>query len=563
MKELTYNNESYIFIDEILLGTSQYLFLFNSSSNELKCIKKNTWKEYNIDSSFLPWENNKITIIEHFINKINFYISNSTNIDINSIVKSINKFKFYVLESDLKFYIKDKTPYLLNDNSLNNLDLFLDKTIEITSITTNIKLEPLSTTRPLSYRNKLYSIICKININNTHYCLGLDNSQVEFKFFIEVNNLSYKPLNSSNGISDTIIIYFNNILNEKLKTITMVNVNLVLETVNKFIFYLNESDLKFAILNNQLNEKSISDLNIFLNQTVVVGSTKIETFEPIAKDSYFQKEKKKKKFNIYTFIMIASVIIVGIGCYFLVRWFFDGAKTNKINDDIKDKVEVKKSDGGEAVNPPDEGSVDETALSDYWRYMKMDLISVDFDELLKINSDTVGWIKVNGTNINYPIVQSGDNDYYLHHAFNGSYNNAGWIFADKRNDLSNLSKNTIIYGHGRLDTTMFGSLKNILTSDWYNNSNNHIIKLSTPSENTLWQVFSVYSIEAESYYITTDFPTTNQYEKFLTTLKERSVFNFSADVNTNDKVLTLSTCQDNYNHRVVMHAKLIKKETRN
>ena len=85
MKELTYNNESYIFIDEILLGTSQYLFLFNSSSNELKCIKKNTWKEYNIDSSFLPWENNKITIIEHFINKINFYINNITNIDINFI----------------------------------------------------------------------------------------------------------------------------------------------------------------------------------------------------------------------------------------------------------------------------------------------------------------------------------------------------------------------------------------------------------------------------------------------------------------------------------------------
>ena len=109
---------------------------------------------------------------------------------------------------------------------------------------------------------------------------------------------------------------------------------------------------------------------------------------------------------------------------------------------------------------------------------------------------------------------------------------------------------------------MFGSLKNILESSWYNDKNNYIIRLSTPTENTMWQVFSVYTIEKESYYITTNFQTEAEYSEFLNTMKSRSNVNFSATVNPSDKVLTLSTCKDNFGSRVVMHAKLIKRESR-
>ena len=66
------------------------------------------------------------------------------------------------------------------------------------------------------------------------------------------------------------------------------------------------------------------------------------------------------------------------------------------------------------------------------------------------------------TNINYPVVQTNDNEYYLGRAFDKSKNDAGWVFMDYRNDVNNLSDNTIIYGHGRLDKTVFGSLKNAL-----------------------------------------------------------------------------------------------------
>jgi sortase B len=191
----------------------------------------------------------------------------------------------------------------------------------------------------------------------------------------------------------------------------------------------------------------------------------------------------------------------------------------------------------------------------------MNLINVDFNELKKINKDIKGWIQVNGTNINYPFVQSSDNDYYLNHSIDKSYNSAGWVFLDYRNKLDTIDKNTIIYAHGRLDKTMFGSLKNVLTSDWQNNSNNHIVKISTEYENSLWQVFSVYKIPTTTDYLITNFNSNSKFKSFTDMLINRSEYNFNTTVNEDDKIITLSTCYNN-NEKVVLHAKLIKKEIR-
>ena len=134
---------------------------------------------------------------------------------------------------------------------------------------------------------------------------------------------------------------------------------------------------------------------------------------------------------------------------------------------------------------------------------------------------------------------------------------------DYRNDANTFDQNTIIYAHSRYDGTMFGSLKTTLTSSWYKNKDNYIIRMSTSKENTMWQIFSTYTIPKEIYYITTNFKNDGDYATFLKTIKERSEEEFSGTVNTNDKILTLSTCKDNFGNRVVMHAKLIKKEVRN
>ena len=122
-------------------------------------------------------------------------------------------------------------------------------------------------------------------------------------------------------------------------------------------------------------------------------------------------------------------------------------------------------------------------------------------------------------------------------------------------------KNTILYAHSRLDKTMFGSLSKTLKSSWFTNKDNHIIRLSTETENTLWQIFSVYKIKEESYYITTNFSSDEEYNKFLNTLSSRSIYNFNTKLDTSDKILTLSTCYSD-TERTVVHAKLIKRSSK-
>ena len=191
----------------------------------------------------------------------------------------------------------------------------------------------------------------------------------------------------------------------------------------------------------------------------------------------------------------------------------------------------------------------------------MKLIDVDFSELKQENSDTVGWIQVNGTNINYPFVQASDNKFYLTHSFYKNKNSAGWVFLDYRNNISELDKNTIIYAHGRKNNTMFGSLNKILDGKWVKDTNNFVVKLSTETENTLWQVFSVYHIPTTSDYIQTSFSTDEEFLKFINMLKDRSMYDFNTTVSSEDKILTLSTCH-NDTEKMVLHAKLIKRETK-
>ncbi len=263
-----------------------------------------------------------------------------------------------------------------------------------------------------------------------------------------------------------------------------------------------------------------------------------------------------KKRNFVLFIgFIILVIIFALSLFNVVLWSVDSKKTDGVINNIVEVSDVKEvlDDGNEEIIVTDEVRED----NPYWDYIKMNMIDVNFDELIKINNDTKGWIQVNGTNINYPFVQTRDNDYYLNRSYDKSYNKAGWVFLDFRNNYTD-NKNTIIYAHGRLDTTMFGSLKSILKSDWLNNEDNFVVKISTPTENTLWQVFSIYHIPTTSDYIRTDFDGEEDFLKFSKMLIDRSAYSFNTGVLGSDKILTLSTCYNDF-EKMVMHAKLIKR----
>ena len=171
------------------------------------------------------------------------------------------------------------------------------------------------------------------------------------------------------------------------------------------------------------------------------------------------------------------------------------------------------------------------------------------------NNDTIGWIKVNNTNIDYPFVQSNDNNYYLTHNFNKKKTSSGWVFLDKRNNKNLNNKNNIIYGHSRKDKSMFGTLKDTLNKKWYKNKDNLIIKITTETKEYNYEIFSIYTIEKENYYLQTVFKTSKEYKTFLNILKERSIYNFNINLENTTSILTLSTCYKE-NQRVVVHAKL-------
>ena len=246
-----------------------------------------------------------------------------------------------------------------------------------------------------------------------------------------------------------------------------------------------------------------------------------------------KKNKRYKKviLNIIIYMILIFVLIYsGIKIF---KWYKDKTNNNKIAEQIKSTVIVE--DKNEDENKEE--------------------YTVDFNKLKEQNNETVAWVKVNNTNVEYPVVRASDNSFYLNHSFDKSPNLAGWIFADYRNKFDNTDKNIIIYGHNMRDNSMFGSLKNILNSDWYDNEENTDITLYTENEKSIYKVFSIYKIETEDYYIKTEFSNDNEFEKFIETLKKRSIKDFNIDVSKEDSILTLSTCANNNKYRIVLHAK--------
>lgn len=295
------------------------------------------------------------------------------------------------------------------------------------------------------------------------------------------------------------------------------------------------------IKETELTKKDIKNLKN-LEATVKINRYKIT-------ESILKELERRKKIRKISFVSILSILCMTffISSYRIIAWYKSNASLKEEIEEIKENIEIKEIDENDNV------------VDNNDKYQNETFLDVDFEELKKTNEETIGWIYVPGTNINYPFVQTSDNKYYLNHSFTGNYNEAGWVFMDYRNKIDVLDFNTIIYAHGRLDKTMFGSLRNALESEWYLNPDNHYIKISMPSNNTLWQVFSVYKIDTETYYLRTNFDNYESHKKFLDTLKERSIYDFNVSLTTNDKVLTLSTCYDNFK-KVVVHAKMIKQK---
>lgn len=277
----------------------------------------------------------------------------------------------------------------------------------------------------------------------------------------------------------------------------------------------------------------------------------------ISIENYLKNEKElkpnKSKMLWYLLEIICFLIFI-FSLYNIIKWQIDNYKISKINKEImKDINFTSLNMNSELVNPPQDKT------SNYYDYINLPLYKIDFSKLLSQNKDTIGFIKIKNTIVNYPVVQTSNNSYYLNHSFDNKKNNAGSIFMDYRNKIDELDDNTIIYGHSRIDGTLFGSLRGVLTSNWQEEKDNYVIYFSTLKENMLFQIFSIYTINSENYYLTTTFNNDKEKQKWLDTMKKRNIAKIDTEVNTNDKFLTLSTCQNTKGGRIVIHAKLIKR----
>lgn len=321
---------------------------------------------------------------------------------------------------------------------------------------------------------------------------------------------------------------------------------------------INKNDLEFLITtlkkNNKKNIKIVIHENINNPETIEYlkkfnkrKSKKYKIIFKLAYSNEYLRNNIFKQANI-NILKTCSYLILFIVIFTFGFVFYDNYTAMKNVNDIQEKITqvIQINDSEKIMTELNEDKEEDDKL-----YVNADIVS-----LIQENPETIGWLKVNNTNIDYPVVQGVDNEYYLKHNYYLEEDNSGWVFMDYRNNTEYLSDNIIIYAHNRYHSgVMFGTLQNTLRYSWYTNPENQIISFRTLYEDLNYQIFSIYKISVTTDYMRVLFADDTDKLNFYTMLKDRSIYDFGIELSGNDKIITLSTCADE-NNRYVVHAVL-------
>ena len=264
---------------------------------------------------------------------------------------------------------------------------------------------------------------------------------------------------------------------------------------------------------------------------------------PVTIENKEKKKKEQSKAGKIIDKIVTGIILIACICgliYSLSKlfpWLLANVKTNGVVNDIN-------TIAGVGDIPKDENPGVE--------------FGINFESLLAMNPEVVGWIRIPGTTINYAIVQAEDNSKYLKTSLDGTWNQFGWPFMDYRNKANFTDKNTILYGHNIASGWMFADLTYIRNG--YLGTDIEVDIYRKDYKLLRYKVFSVYETAPEPYYITTYFGDEELFSTFVNTLAQRSKYNFNQSVGPNDNILTLSTCTADAKNRIVVHAKLVSIE---
>lgn len=228
--------------------------------------------------------------------------------------------------------------------------------------------------------------------------------------------------------------------------------------------------------------------------------------------------------NIKILLLVILLAILSFGLYKINQLKKELDNAEKIKEELIELVEIPEV-------PSEEPSFE-----------------VNFDELKKINSDVIGWIVIEGTQVNYPIVQANNNTFYLSHSYDKKWNSLGSIFADYQSSNNFSDYNTFIYGHHTKNGSMFGELYKYMNKEFYESHKS--FNLYTPDDNYLAEVFSAYVDSTKSDSYNQSFSSIKEFKDYINLVKEKSNYDTEIEIDVSkDKIITLYSCSHESNRQ--------------
>ena len=285
--------------------------------------------------------------------------------------------------------------------------------------------------------------------------------------------------------------------------------------------------------------------------------------------------------------VLTMLLIAGAGGKWMLDTFGGEIKSMFDYDNLRDKVSVEmpfdredfhKDEGAsketESTEAPEDIEVtyptiiqdnEEEVITSKLLDDGYEFNPVDFNSLKQINEDTVAWISIDGTKIDFPIVQGETNDEYLKTDFNGNHSSMGSIFLDYRNNsLENptydLSDFSLIYGHHMTGGRMFAQLCNYKSQSYYDNHKTGIIYTTDGLAHEI-EFFAGVIIDGrdETVLFTSDFVDEDHYDAYVSNIRRNSTFESDVEVEYGDKVVALVTCTyETDNSRYVLYGVINK-----
>ena len=287
------------------------------------------------------------------------------------------------------------------------------------------------------------------------------------------------------------------------------------------------------------------------NEEAIKESGK-ESSKAVTKKS--SKSKKKKLYKTLYILAMTILISIFVGCsIYLIVYFWQAKKIDKKVDELKEMI-VDADDSDYEV-AEEETIVDDSGKKIEFVYVNGTKVQKKFAKIFGDNNDFIGWLTISGTEIDYPVMQTmDDEEYYLHRDFDKNYNGNGTLFVDTAADVSRPSDNMIIYGHNMKNGKMFHDILKYEDEEFY--KENPYFYIYTPDYTYRYEIFSCYLARVDNemdFY--TQFASKEQFQEFLDGVKAQSIYDTGVEATSEDKVVTLMTCNKaGYDYRFLVHA---------